>query len=126
MILSCSDSTFSRDVLSIEILGLNRPQLTIVDFPGLTHSETRQKPRHRSRLRPMFCVYFKPENYHTGSCDVKRRLRQPDHLETKALGRSLIPSPLGLKFCRVGKERIYTFQFGLKQHFQSRNSEGLP
>jgi hypothetical protein len=29
---------FSRDVLSIEITGPNRPQLTLVDLPGLIHT----------------------------------------------------------------------------------------
>lgn len=36
-----SSGAFSRDVLSIEISGPNRPQLTIVDLPGLIHIENR-------------------------------------------------------------------------------------
>jgi len=32
---------FSRDVLSIEICGPDRPQLTLVDLPGLIHSATK-------------------------------------------------------------------------------------
>jgi hypothetical protein len=32
---------FARDVLSIEISGPDRPQLTLVDLPGLIHSENK-------------------------------------------------------------------------------------
>ena len=32
---------FSRDILSIEIEGPSRPQLTLVDIPGLIHTETK-------------------------------------------------------------------------------------
>ena len=32
---------FARDVLSIEIEGLSRPQPTLVDIPGLIHTETK-------------------------------------------------------------------------------------
>lgn len=38
-----SSGAFSRDVLSIEISGPDRPQLTIVDLPGLIHSENRMQ-----------------------------------------------------------------------------------
>ncbi|KAF2259056.1 dynamin family protein-like protein [Lojkania enalia] len=34
---------FSRDVLSLEICGPNRPQLTLVDLPGLTHSANKSQ-----------------------------------------------------------------------------------
>ncbi|KAK4964069.1 hypothetical protein LTR66_012493 [Elasticomyces elasticus] len=36
---------FSRDVLSIEIEGPHRPQLTLVDLPGLIHSENKQQSK---------------------------------------------------------------------------------
>ena len=36
---------FSRDVLSIEISGPTRPHLTVVDLPGLIHSETKQQSK---------------------------------------------------------------------------------
>lgn len=39
--IGSSGGAFSRDVLSIEISGPDRPQLTIVDLPGLIHSENR-------------------------------------------------------------------------------------
>lgn len=39
--IGSSSGAFSRDVLSIEISGPDRPQLTIVDLPGLIHSENR-------------------------------------------------------------------------------------
>lgn len=35
------DSGFSSDVLSLEISGPKRPQLTIVDLPGLIHTGSR-------------------------------------------------------------------------------------
>lgn len=34
---------FSKDLLRIEIFGPDRPHLTIVDFPGLIHFETKQQ-----------------------------------------------------------------------------------
>jgi hypothetical protein len=34
-------AAFSRDVLSVEISGPDRPQLTLVDLPGLIHSSTK-------------------------------------------------------------------------------------
>ena len=36
-----SPKAFSRDILSIEIEGPSRPQLTLVDIPGLIHTETK-------------------------------------------------------------------------------------
>jgi hypothetical protein len=36
-----TQNAFARDVLSIEISGPDRPQLTLVDLPGLIHSETK-------------------------------------------------------------------------------------
>jgi hypothetical protein len=43
--LTDSNNAFSTDVLSIEISGPDRPQLTIVDLPGLIHSENRSQTR---------------------------------------------------------------------------------
>jgi len=34
---------FARDILRIEVTGPNRPHLTIVDLPGLIHSETKSQ-----------------------------------------------------------------------------------
>jgi GTPase SAR1 family protein len=39
--LSAANNAFSNDVLRIEISGSNRPHLTIVDLPGLIHSENK-------------------------------------------------------------------------------------
>ncbi|OCL01429.1 hypothetical protein AOQ84DRAFT_306727 [Glonium stellatum] len=41
---------FSRDVLSIEICGPGRPQLTLVDLPGLIHSENKSQSKEDVRL----------------------------------------------------------------------------
>lgn len=41
---------FSRDVLSIEIAGPSRPQLTLVDLPGLIHSENKMQSKEDVEL----------------------------------------------------------------------------
>lgn len=41
--LTDSNNAFSTDVLSVEISGPDRPQLTIVDLPGLIHSENKSQ-----------------------------------------------------------------------------------
>jgi hypothetical protein len=33
---------FSKDLLRVKVLGPDRPHLTIIDLPGLIHSETKQ------------------------------------------------------------------------------------
>ncbi len=43
--LAASNHAFSKNVLSIEITGPDRPQLTIVDLPGLIHSENKAQSR---------------------------------------------------------------------------------
>ncbi|KAL2048577.1 hypothetical protein N7G274_000489 [Stereocaulon virgatum] len=41
--ISTHGKAFSKDLLCIEISGPDRPHLTIVDLPGLIHSETKQQ-----------------------------------------------------------------------------------
>ncbi|CAG8006506.1 unnamed protein product [Penicillium salamii] len=41
--ISTHGKAFSNDLLRVEISGPDRPHLTIVDLPGLIHSETRQQ-----------------------------------------------------------------------------------
>ncbi|KAI4219205.1 MAG: hypothetical protein L6R40_008732, partial [Gallowayella cf. fulva] len=41
--ISTHGKAFSRDLLRIEVSGPDRPHLTIVDLPGLIHSETKQQ-----------------------------------------------------------------------------------
>ncbi|KAK7928604.1 hypothetical protein PG985_005602 [Apiospora marii] len=41
--LSSLNQRFSNDILRVEISGPNRPHLTIVNLPGLIHSETKQQ-----------------------------------------------------------------------------------
>lgn len=41
---------FSKDVLRIEIMGPKRPQLTLVDLPGLIHSETKTQSKEDVRV----------------------------------------------------------------------------
>lgn len=41
--ISTHGRAFSKDLLRIEVSGPDRPQLTIVDLPGLIHSETKQQ-----------------------------------------------------------------------------------
>jgi hypothetical protein len=41
--ISTHGKAFSNDLLRVEVSGPDRPHLTIVDLPGLIHSETRQQ-----------------------------------------------------------------------------------
>ncbi|KAL2018371.1 hypothetical protein VTK56DRAFT_906 [Thermocarpiscus australiensis] len=41
--ITAGGKAFSRDILRIEITGPDRPHLTIVDLPGLIHSETKNQ-----------------------------------------------------------------------------------
>lgn len=43
MAISTHGRAFSKDLLRVEVSGPDRPHLTIVDLPGLIHSETRQQ-----------------------------------------------------------------------------------
>ncbi|MCJ1306749.1 hypothetical protein MMC25_000392 [Agyrium rufum] len=43
MAVSMHGKAFSRDILHVEVSGPDRPHLTIVDLPGLIHSETKQQ-----------------------------------------------------------------------------------
>ncbi|KAJ4334175.1 hypothetical protein N0V95_009231 [Ascochyta clinopodiicola] len=45
-----ASKAFSRDVLSVEICGPDRPQLTLVDLPGLIHSATKASSEEDKRL----------------------------------------------------------------------------
>ncbi|KAF3050536.1 hypothetical protein E8E11_009925 [Didymella keratinophila] len=45
-----SSQAFTRDVLSVEICGPNRPQLTLVDLPGLIHSATKASSEEDKKL----------------------------------------------------------------------------
>ena len=47
---SSIQKAFAKDVLSIEISGPNRPQLTLVDLPGLIHSENKSQTREDVEL----------------------------------------------------------------------------
>ena len=42
MALGDIKNAFSDDILRIEVSGPKQPHLTIVDFPGLIHSENKQ------------------------------------------------------------------------------------
>jgi hypothetical protein len=41
--LSSSGKSFSNDILRVELCGPSQPQLTLVDLPGLIHSETKSQ-----------------------------------------------------------------------------------
>jgi hypothetical protein len=41
--ISTYSKAFLKDLLQVEVSGPNRPHLTIVDLPGLIHSETKQQ-----------------------------------------------------------------------------------
>lgn len=42
MAISTHGKAFSKDLLRIEVSGPDRPHLTIIDLPGLIHSEIKQ------------------------------------------------------------------------------------
>lgn len=42
--------SFAKDILRVEVTGPNRPHLTIVDLPGLIHTETKTQTRHDVEL----------------------------------------------------------------------------
>ncbi|RAL06799.1 uncharacterized protein BO97DRAFT_465762, partial [Aspergillus homomorphus CBS 101889] len=42
--ISTNGKVFSNDLLRVEVSGLDRPHLIIVDLPGFIHSETKQQP----------------------------------------------------------------------------------
>ncbi|KAJ9655214.1 hypothetical protein H2201_008851 [Coniosporium apollinis] len=57
-----STKAFSRDVLSIEICGPDRPQLTLVDLPGLIHSENKSQSKDDVQLiRSLVEEYIRSE-----------------------------------------------------------------
>lgn len=41
--VSVNGNAFSKDILRVEILGPNKPKLTVVDLPGLIHSDSKQQ-----------------------------------------------------------------------------------
>lgn len=45
-----SNSSFSKDILRIEITGPDRPHLTVVDLPGLIHTENKAQSRADVKL----------------------------------------------------------------------------
>ncbi|KAJ6029761.1 uncharacterized protein N7446_010889 [Penicillium canescens] len=49
--MSTHGKAFSNDLLRVKVSGPNRPHLTIVDLPGLIHSETRQQSAADSYIR---------------------------------------------------------------------------
>jgi GTPase SAR1 family protein len=48
--ISDNKKTFSKDVLRVEFWGPTQPQLTLVDLPGLIHSETRGQTKDDIKL----------------------------------------------------------------------------
>jgi len=57
-----SPRAFSRDVLHIEIAGPGRPHLTLVDLPGLIHSENKtQSKKDVEIIKDMVSKYMKQE-----------------------------------------------------------------
>ncbi|KAI1373160.1 dynamin family protein [Hypoxylon crocopeplum] len=58
--ISISGKAFSKDRLRVEITGLDRPHLTIIDMPGLIHSETQSQSAADVKLvREVVQTYMK-------------------------------------------------------------------
>jgi GTPase SAR1 family protein len=49
-LLSVGGNAFTEDILRVEISGPTRPQLTIVDLPGLIHSHNKHQTEHDVEL----------------------------------------------------------------------------
>ncbi|GLA67412.1 hypothetical protein AtubIFM54640_010730 [Aspergillus tubingensis] len=57
--ISTHGKAFTNDLLRVEISGPDRPHLTIVDLPGLIHSETKQQSAADLRLNSIITITLK-------------------------------------------------------------------
>lgn len=58
--LSSAENSFSNDVLRVEFCGPSQPQLTLVDLPGLIHTETKsQTPSDVKLIHGLVSEYLK-------------------------------------------------------------------
>lgn len=64
---------FSRDVLSIEIAGPGRPQLTLVDLPGLIHTDNKKQSKEDVALiQGLVDEYIKEKRTIVSTCRYTR------------------------------------------------------
>lgn len=120
---------FSRDLLRIEIAGPARPHLTIVDLPGLVHSENKQQTAAdvklikevvteymRERRSIMLCV-ISAKNDHANQI-VLKLAREADPKGTRTLGiitkpDTLVPgSEYEANFVSLAKNQDIEFRLG--------------
>lgn len=140
--LSSSSSAFSRDVLSIEISGPNRPQLTIVDLPGLIHSESKAQTRadielvselcstYISNPRTIILAVVTAKNDYANQIILKRA-RDWDHNGNRTLGIITKPDTLSpgsdseVDFVNLAKNEDIHFRLGWhvvrNRGFETRN-----
>ncbi|KAH8587970.1 P-loop containing nucleoside triphosphate hydrolase protein [Bisporella sp. PMI_857] len=97
---------FARDVLSIEISGPDRPQLTLVDLPGLVHSENKNQSSDDVQLvwdlvegyisnpRTIILAIVSAKNDYANQIILKRA-RDKDNWQ------NLAPDMLGIELLRV-------------------------
>jgi len=113
--LSHSGMAFSKDILRVEIRGPTQPQLTLVDLPGLIHSETRSQTTKDVELvtklvaeymaypRSIILAVVSAKN-DVGNQIVLRRAREVDPKGMRTLGIITKPDTLPMD---SGSERAF-------------------
>jgi GTPase SAR1 family protein len=95
--LSTTGKSFSNDVLRVEICGPSQPQLTLVDLPGLIHSEIKsQTPGDVTLVHALVSQYLEnprsiilaivSAKYDSSNQIILRRARQVDPQGLRTLG----------------------------------------
>jgi GTP-binding protein EngB required for normal cell division len=120
---------FSRDVLRIEVSGPDRPQLTIIDLPGLIHSETEDQSeadvdlikdvvqQYMQESRSIILAVISAKNDPANQI-VLKLARAADKIGTRTLGvitkpDTLIPgSKSERSFISLARNQVVKFRLG--------------
>ncbi|KAI9767367.1 MAG: hypothetical protein M1840_005777 [Geoglossum simile] len=126
--LSDTGSAFSKDVLRVEVSGPAKPHLTIVDLPGLIHSENKQQSANDVKLvsqlvlsymenpRTIILAVFSAMN-DIANQTVLKRAKEVDHEGLRTLG--LITKPDTLP---QGSESEMAFGLSYETEFFSKGA----
>ena len=136
-----SNNAFSTDVLSVEISGPDRPQLTIVDLPGLIHSENKSQSRSDVEIvarlvesyiknkRTIILAVITAKNDYANQI-ILQRARQVDPTGDRTLGIITKPDTLHagsqseVAFISLAQNEDSVVQFRLGWHiFKNRDYE---
>jgi len=127
--LSDSGKAFSKDILRVEIRGPTQPQLTLVDLPGLIHSETKSQTTQDVELvtklveeymaypRSIILAVVSAKN-DVGNQIVLRRAREVDPQGMRTLGIITKPDTLPMDssseraFLGLARNEDVKFQLG--------------